>query len=63
MKNQNPNHPASNTRINPKVSQSGGKRIENKDDLDSRKGEEQEIKGDDITHNEREIKEKKHKKS
>ncbi len=30
---------------------SGKKRPENKDDLDSRKNEEQIFKGDDITHN------------
>ena len=62
MKSQNPNQSANNTRINPKVSQSGGKRIENKDNLDSRSGEEQEIKGDDITHNQRETKKEKQKK-
>ena len=31
---------------------------ENKDDLDSRKNEEQDFKGDDITHNKKETKEK-----
>lgn len=59
--NQNRNQTANNTRTNPGVSQSGGKRVENKDNLDSREGEEQEIKGDDITHNKKETKEKKHK--
>jgi len=34
-------------------------RPENKDNLDSRKNEEQELKADDITHNEKEIKSKK----
>ncbi|MGN6294328.1 MAG: hypothetical protein ACTHMV_16390 [Chitinophagaceae bacterium] len=29
------------------------KRPENKDDLDSREGEEQEFKGDDMTHNQK----------
>jgi hypothetical protein len=29
---------------------------ENKDDIDSRKNEEQEFKGDDITHNKKEVK-------
>jgi len=62
MKNQNPNQSANNTRINPQVSQSGGKRVENKDNLDSRSGEEQEMKGDDVTHNHRETKEQKQKK-
>lgn len=50
--NQNKN--ASNVRTNPKVSQSGGKRPENKDNLDSREGEEQDDKGDDVTHNKKE---------
>jgi hypothetical protein len=58
--NQNRNQTANNTRTNPGASQSGGKRVENKDNLDSREGEEQEIKGDDITHNKKETKEKKH---
>ena len=31
---------------------------ENKDDLDSRKNEEQDFKGDDITHNKKDTKEK-----
>jgi hypothetical protein len=34
-------------------------RPENKDNLDSREGEEQIIKGDDITHNKKETKDKK----
>ena len=34
-------------------------RPENKDDLDSREGEEQEFKGDDVTHNLKEHKSKK----
>jgi hypothetical protein len=62
MKNQNPDQTANNTRTNPNVSQSGGKRIENKDNLDSRSGEEQEDKGDDVTHNKRKTKEDKQKK-
>lgn len=33
-----------------------GNRPQNKDDLDSREGEEQIIKGDDITHNKKEKK-------
>lgn len=59
MKTQDPNHNANNVRTNPDVSQSGGKRPENRDDLDSRKNEEQELKGDDITHNEKETKQSK----
>jgi hypothetical protein len=31
-------------------------RPENKDDIDSREGEEQNIKGDDVTHNKKETK-------
>lgn len=57
MKTQNPNQNPNNVRQNPDVSKSGGKRPENKDDLDSRKNEEQEYKGDDVTHNEKETKE------
>lgn len=34
-------------------------RPENKDNLDSRKNEEQEFKADDITHNKKEVKNKK----
>ncbi len=56
MKKNNQNPDAKNGRHNPHVSQSGGKRPENKDNLDSREGEEQEFKGDDVTHN---VKEKK----
>ena len=42
---QNPTHP----QTKPK------KRPENKDDLDSREGEEQLYKGDDTTHNKKEV--------
>ncbi len=42
------NPDAKNGRHNPHVSQSGGKRPENKDNLDSREGEEQEFKGDEL---------------
>jgi hypothetical protein len=42
--------PVQNLRSN-KLFNSQKKRPENKDDLDSREGEEQLIKGDDITHN------------
>jgi hypothetical protein len=38
-------------------------RPENKDNLDSRSGEEQDFKGNDVTHNERETKERKRKSS
>jgi hypothetical protein len=62
MRTQNPNQNANNARTNPKVSQSGGKRPETRDDLDSRSGEEQETKGDDVTHNRKETKEDKNKK-
>ena len=43
LKQQTPNH---NTKLN-----NNKRRPENKDDLDSREGEEQAAKGDDITHN------------
>jgi hypothetical protein len=54
MKNihqQNPNH---NTKFN-----TNKRRAENKDDIDSREGEEQLTKGDDITHNKKERKNEK----
>ena len=43
VKQQTPNH---NTRLN-----NNKHRPENKDDIDSREGEEQLLKGDDQTHN------------
>ncbi len=51
MQNQTPNQ---NTKFNDKK-----KRAENKDNLDSREGEEQLFKGDDVTHNEKDKKSKK----
>ena len=63
MKMNNQNESVKNVRHNAKVSESGGKRPENKDNLDSRSGEEQDFKGKDVTHNKRETKEDKHKKS
>lgn len=51
LQNQTPNQ---NTKFNDKK-----KRAENKDNLDSREGEEQQFKGDDVTHNEKEVKNKK----
>ena len=56
MKTQNhdQNVNAHNARTNAHVSQSGGKRPENKDNLDSRANEEQDNKGNDVTHNEKE---------
>ena len=50
IKQQTQNH---NTKFNNK------RRPENKDDMDSREGEEQLIKGDDITHNKKERKNQK----
>ena len=44
-----------NNRANPKM-QGNKHRPENKDNLDSREGEEQEIKGDDVTNNTKETK-------
>jgi len=43
--------PAQSGHINPAPNR---KRAENKDNLDSRKNEEQDDKGDDVTHNEKE---------
>ena len=54
MKNiqqQNPNH---NTKFN-----TNKRRAENKDDIDSREGEEQLTKGDDTTHNRKQRKSQK----
>ena len=48
IKQQTPNH---NTRLN-----SNKHKPENKDDIDSREGEEQLLKGDDRTHNKKERK-------
>jgi hypothetical protein len=48
MKQQTPNH---NTRLN-----NNKHRPENKDDIDSREGEEQLLKGDNQTHNKKERK-------
>jgi len=46
MKNSKPQTPNQNTRLN-----NNKHRPENKDDIDSREGEEQLLKGDDRTHN------------
>jgi len=51
MKQNNQNRDVKNARSNPNASQSGGHRPENKDNIDSRKNEEQDFKGDDTTHN------------
>lgn len=48
IRQQTPNH---NTKLN-----NNKRRPENKDDMDSREGEEQLTKGDDITHNKKERK-------
>lgn len=56
MKTTNQDHHSNNMRNNPRASQSGGKRPENKDNLDSRENEEQDNKGDDVTHNHKEVK-------
>jgi hypothetical protein len=50
MKNSKPTH---NTNLKPNNNK---RRAENKDNLDSREGEEQLIKGNDITHNHKEKK-------
>jgi hypothetical protein len=58
MKNTKPQNTKHNTQFN-----ANKHRPENKDDLDSREGEEQQFKGDDITHNRKETKsQKKHNK-
>jgi hypothetical protein len=50
MNNRNQNQvPDQNVRFN-----TNKKRAENKDNLDSREGEEQQTKGDDVTHNRKE---------
>jgi hypothetical protein len=59
MKTTNQNQSVKNVRTNKSASQSGGKRPENKDNLDSRENEEQDFKGDDTTHNTKEVKSKK----
>jgi hypothetical protein len=46
MKNSRPQNTKPNTQFN-----NNKRRPENKDNLDSREGEEQHFKGDDITHN------------
>ncbi len=56
MKTNNQNQNAQNVRTNPHASQSGGKRPENKDNLDSRVNEEQNFKGNDVTHNQKDVK-------
>lgn len=58
MKQNNQNRDVKNVRSNPNASQSGGHRPENKDNLDSRKNEEPDFKGDDTTHNTKDKKSK-----
>lgn len=54
MKNLKPQTPNHNTKLN-----NNKRRAENKDELDSREGEEQLFKGDDVTHNKKERKNEK----
>jgi hypothetical protein len=56
MKNSKPQNTRPNGQLN-----NNKHRPENKDNLDSREGEEQQFKGDDITHNKREHKSEKKK--
>ncbi len=56
MKNTNLNQNKETQKINPRHARSEGQRPDTRDDLDSRKNEEQDIKGDDITHNEKDTK-------
>ncbi|PZF74735.1 hypothetical protein [Taibaiella soli] len=51
MRRTNQNREIKNVRHNAHASQSGGRRPENKDNLDSRANEEQDDKGGDTTHN------------
>jgi len=53
MKNAKSKNPKANIQFN-----TNKHRPENKDDLDSREGEEQQWKGDDMTHNKKETKSK-----
>ena len=54
MKNAKSQTPQHNVQFN-----ANKKRAENKDNLDSREGEEQNFKGDDVTHNKKDVKSKK----
>lgn len=54
MKTHDQNQNAHNIQTKAHSSQSGGSRPENKDNLDSRANEEQDDKGNDVTHNEKE---------
>ena len=54
MKNAKSQTPQHNVQFN-----ANKKRAENKDNLDSREGEEQQYKGDDVTHNKKDVKNKK----
>lgn len=54
MKNMKPQTQNHNTKLN-----NNKRRAENKDNLDSREGEEQQFKGDDTTHNKKERKSEK----
>jgi hypothetical protein len=58
MKNTKPENRKSNAQLN--VSK---RRPDNKDNLDSREGEEQLFKKDDVTHNKKETKSEKNKKT
>lgn len=56
MKNTNQQHQPGRQATKPVNQPNGNKRrVENKDNLDSREGEEQQFKGDDITHNKKEV--------
>ena len=59
MKKGNQNRDIKNVRHNAHASQSGGRRPENKDNLDSRANEEQDDKGDGTTHNAKETRKNK----
>jgi len=60
MRTNNQHQQPNNVRTNAHASQSGGKRPENKDNMDSRENEEQDDKGKNSTHNKKDVKSKKH---
>jgi len=56
MKNRTENKTGSSTKAAQPRAQGNRHRPENKDNLDSREGEENDMKGDDVTHNKKETK-------
>jgi hypothetical protein len=58
MKNPNSNKTSSSTKAAMPRAQGNRQRPENKDNLDHREGEENDMKGDDVTHNKKQTKAK-----